>query len=75
MPPTKQAVKGSAGRTSVIPSAFSALVDNIGITGHSQGGYEMVSAITDQKHRENYQAAVILSSAPLTILCGRQTPP
>lgn len=39
-------------------------VDNIGITGHSQGGYGVVNAITDQKHKENYKAAVILSSAP-----------
>ena len=39
-------------------------VDNIGITGHSQGGYGVVNAITDQKHKDNYQAAVILSSAP-----------
>lgn len=41
-------------------------VDNIGITGHSQGGYGVVNAITDQKHKENYKAAVILSSAPFT---------
>lgn len=39
-------------------------IDNIGITGHSQGGYGVVNAITDQKHKENYKAAVILSSAP-----------
>ena len=39
---------------------------NIGITGHSQGGYGVVNAITDQRHRESYRAAVILSSAPLT---------
>ena len=39
-------------------------VDNIGITGHSQGGYGVVNAITDQKHKDNYKAAVILSSAP-----------
>lgn len=39
-------------------------VDNIGITGHSQGGYGVVNAITDQKHMGNYKAAVILSSAP-----------
>lgn len=41
-------------------------VDNIGITGHSQGGYGVVNAITDQKHKDNYKAAVILSSAPYT---------
>ncbi|MDO5410975.1 MAG: hypothetical protein Q4F21_11080 [Lachnospiraceae bacterium] len=39
-------------------------VDNIGITGHSQGGYGVVNAITDQKHKDSYRAAVILSSAP-----------
>ncbi len=39
-------------------------VDNIGITGHSQGGYGVVNAITDQKNKESYKAAVILSSAP-----------
>lgn len=38
--------------------------DRIGITGHSQGGYGVVNAITDQKHRDSYKAAVILSSAP-----------
>lgn len=38
--------------------------DNIGIVGHSQGGFGVVNAITDQKHKENYKAAVILSSAP-----------
>ncbi len=41
-------------------------LENIGITGHSQGGYGVVNAITDQKHKENYKAAVILSSAPFT---------
>ncbi len=41
-------------------------LDNIGITGHSQGGYGVVNAITDQKHKENYKAAVIFSSAPFT---------
>lgn len=41
-------------------------VDNIGITGHSQGGYGVVNAITDWEHKENYKAAVILSSAPFT---------
>ncbi|MDO5402591.1 MAG: hypothetical protein Q4F11_04050 [Eubacteriales bacterium] len=39
-------------------------VDNIGITGHSQGGYGVVNAITDQKHKSSYKASVILSSAP-----------
>lgn len=38
--------------------------DKIGVTGHSQGGYGVVNAITDQKHKDNYKAAVILSSAP-----------
>ena len=41
-------------------------LDNIGITGHSQGGYGVVNAITDQKHKDSYKAAVILSSAPFT---------
>mgnify|MGYP002680429856 CR=1 FL=1 len=37
-------------------------VDNIGVTGHSQGGFGVVNAITTQRHSENYKAAVILSS-------------
>ncbi len=37
-------------------------VKNIGITGHSQGGYGVVNAITVQKHASSYKAAVILSS-------------
>ncbi|MFD1888412.1 poly(ethylene terephthalate) hydrolase family protein [Paenibacillus wenxiniae] len=37
-------------------------VKNIGITGHSQGGYGVVNAITVQKHAASYKAAVILSS-------------
>lgn len=36
--------------------------ENIGITGHSQGGYGVVNAVTDQKHAKNYKAAAILSS-------------
>ncbi len=40
--------------------------NNIGITGHSQGGYGVVNAITEEKHKENYKAAVILSSAPFS---------
>lgn len=35
--------------------------DNIGITGHSQGGIGVINAITDQKHSDIYKAAVILS--------------
>lgn len=41
--------------------------DNIGVTGHSQGGFGVVNAITDQKHKDNYKAAVILSSTPLMV--------
>lgn len=41
-------------------------LDNIGITGHSQGGYGVVNAITRHKHKDHYKAAVILSSAPYT---------
>ncbi|CQR55028.1 poly(ethylene terephthalate) hydrolase family protein [Paenibacillus riograndensis] len=37
-------------------------LNNIGITGHSQGGYGVVNAITVQKHAASYKAAVILSS-------------
>ncbi len=37
-------------------------MDRIGITGHSQGGFGVVNAITDQRHKDNYKAAVILSS-------------
>lgn len=36
--------------------------DRIGITGHSQGGFGVVNAITTQRHHNNYKAAVILSS-------------
>ena len=39
-------------------------VDNIGVTGHSQGGYGVVNAITDQHHAASYKAAVSLSSCP-----------
>ena len=38
--------------------------DNIGITGHSQGGYGVINAITDQRNKNSYKASVILSSAP-----------
>ncbi len=34
----------------------------VGITGHSQGGFGVVNAMTDQRHKDNYKAAVILSS-------------
>ena len=37
-------------------------IDRIGITGHSQGGFGVVNAITTERHHENYKAAVILSS-------------
>ena len=36
--------------------------NNIGITGHSQGGYGVVNAITKHEHATNYKAAVLLSS-------------
>lgn len=34
----------------------------IGITGHSQGGFGVVNAITGHRNKDRYQAAVILSS-------------
>lgn len=37
-------------------------LDNVGITGHSQGGFGVVNAITNQNHKNNYKAAVVLSS-------------
>ena len=37
-------------------------LNNIGITGHSQGGIGVINAITDQKHSNIYKAAVSLSS-------------
>ena len=36
-------------------------LDNIGITGHSQGGIGVINAITEQRHADSYRAAVILS--------------
>lgn len=36
-------------------------IERIGITGHSQGGFGVVNAITTQKHASSYKAAVILS--------------
>lgn len=36
-------------------------LDKIGITGHSQGGFGVVNAITTQRHASSYKAAVILS--------------
>ena len=41
-------------------------IDNIGITGQSQGGFGVVNAITNHRHAANYKAAVILS-------CNAQT--
>lgn len=35
--------------------------NNIGITGHSQGGVGVFNAITNQEHRDIYKAAVALS--------------
>lgn len=40
--------------------------NNVGITGHSQGGYGVVNAITAHDHAINYKAAVSLSSCPST---------
>lgn len=37
-------------------------MDNIGVTGHSQGGIGVINALTDQKHADVYKAAVMLSS-------------
>ncbi len=36
-------------------------LDNVGISGHSQGGIGVINAITDQKHSDIYKASVILS--------------
>lgn len=36
-------------------------LDKVGITGHSQGGFGVVNAITEQRHADSYKAAVILS--------------
>lgn len=36
-------------------------LEKIGITGHSQGGFGVVNAITEQRHAASYKAAVILS--------------
>ena len=36
-------------------------LDNVGITGHSQGGVGVINAITVQDHRDIYKAAVSLS--------------
>ena len=41
-------------------------LNNIGITGQSQGGFGVVNAITAHRHADNYKAAVILS-------CNAQT--
>lgn len=37
-------------------------INRIGISGHSQGGFGVVNAITAHRHKANYKAAVILSS-------------
>ena len=36
-------------------------LDNVGVVGHSQGGVGVLNAITAQKHKEIYKAAVSLS--------------
>ena len=41
-------------------------INNVGITGQSQGGFGVVNAITNHRHADNYKAAVILS-------CNAQT--
>ncbi len=41
-------------------------INNIGITGQSQGGFGVVNAATNHRHADNYKAAVILS-------CNAQT--
>ena len=42
-------------------------IEKIGITGHSQGGFGVVNAITTERHASSYKAAVILS-------CGNTKP-
>ena len=42
-------------------------LDKIGITGHSQGGFGVVNAITEQRHAASYKAAVILSCSDTKI--------
>lgn len=41
-------------------------LDRIGITGHSQGGFGVVNAITGHRHADSYKAAVILSCGDTT---------
>lgn len=41
-------------------------LDRVGITGHSQGGFGVVNAITEHRHAANYKAAVILSCGDTT---------
>ncbi|MGN0619918.1 MAG: alpha/beta hydrolase family protein [Ruminiclostridium sp.] len=36
-------------------------LDNVGITGHSQGGVGVINAVTVQEHKDIYKAAVSLS--------------
>lgn len=38
-------------------------LDRVGISGHSQGGYGVVNALTAWEHKDCYKAAVILSSS------------
>ena len=42
-------------------------LDNIGITGHSQGGVGVINAITVQAHSDMYKAAVALSPTNITL--------
>lgn len=38
-------------------------INNIGITGHSQGGAGVINAITDTRHSDIYKTAIVLSPA------------
>ena len=57
-------LNGYQGEVNGQPNPFYGKIDvnNIGVTGHSQGGFGVVNAITTQRHSGNYKAAVILSS-------------
>ena len=57
-------INAYAGEANGHPNPFLGKInlDCIGITGHSQGGFGVVNAITTERHHESYKAAVILSS-------------
>lgn len=42
-------------------------LDNVGITGHSQGGVGVINAITDTKYKDMYKCGVILSPTNKTL--------